>query len=230
MTVTNRDQCRAVGLDSVLEDSAVSGSGGDGGDDSSLGRGGSRGSKASKKKSSKKTAGGGAAGQDEGGAEESIETIAEEYTFSSAADAADFQSAVLALRVAGKEIRNMYCALELLHMSSEAYCKSDDACWLRGPESVGASADAEGKKEEKKAEGYDGDDAKKKEEEDPLAHRGRPPAGVALDDVVRCLGEVPSVRRMLDRYFSYHYPHLGKKGMVVANRRRRGARRRRRRH
>ena len=32
------------------------------------------------------------------------------------------------------------------------------------------------------------------------------PPGVALDDVYRCLGEIPSIRRNLERFYRYHYP------------------------
>ena len=120
--------------------------------------------------------------------EEPTRTIAEEYTFDSARDAAEFQSIVLALRLVGKEIRNMYQSLELLHMASDAF--AGDEFVLHVPSKI-----FEGKEDQGEGDASNQSDH---------IHFARP--GVALDDVYRCLGEMPSVRRNLERYYRYHYP------------------------
>lgn len=121
-------------------------------------------------------------------AEEPTRTVAEEYTFDSAEDGAEFQSVVLALRLVGKEIRNMYQSLELLHMASDAF--AGDEFVMHVP-----SKTVEGKKDRGERDDSDQSD------------RIRPArAGVAIDDIYRCLGEMPSVRRNLERFYRCHYP------------------------
>lgn len=121
-------------------------------------------------------------------AEEPTRTISEEYTFDSAKDAAEFQSVVLALRLVGKEIRNMYQSLELLHMASDAF--AGDEFVLHVPSKT---------VERKKNQG-------ERDDSDQSDHVHPNRAGVAIDDVYRCLGEMPSVRRNLERFYRYHYP------------------------
>lgn len=81
-----------------------------------------------------------------------------EFTFETELDAGAFQTLFLALRVVGKEIINLYSALELVHKSSEAY----------------------------DGDTYDGGDG-----------------GVALDDVMRCLGDLPFVSKRIARVYEY---------------------------
>ena len=129
-------------------------------------------------------------------AEETTRTVAEEYTFDSARDAAEFQSAILALRLVGKEIRNMYQSLELLHMASDAF--AGDECVLHVPSKAGAQVGRGNEIETGEGESEEGH-----------ADCGRSAAarpGVALDDVYRCLGEMPSIRRNLERFYRHHYP------------------------
>ena len=116
--------------------------------------------------------------------EDSTKTIVDEFTFFSAKEAADFQGILLALRVMGKQIRNMYGALELLHMSSDAYL-GDDAKWSL-PADVVALEERHGMalEKEKKGGSANGDNGQSHNPRPP------PPAGVALDDILRCLGEI----------------------------------------
>ena len=128
-------------------------------------------------------------------AEETTRTVAEEYTFDSARDAAEFQSAILALRLVGKEIRNMYQSLELLHLASDAF--AGDECVLHVPSKAGAQVGTGNEKKTGEGESEEGHaDCVR-----PVAH-----PGVALDDVYRCLGEMPSIRRNLERFYRHHYP------------------------
>jgi hypothetical protein len=81
-----------------------------------------------------------------------------EFTFDTELDAGAFQTLFLAMRIVGRDILNLYNALELVHKSSEAYDGS----------------------------GYD--DGK---------------GGVALDDVLRCLGDLPFVGKRIERVYQY---------------------------
>ena len=130
----------------------------------------------------------GTANSDRSKAEEATRTVAEEYTFDSAKDAAEFQSVVLALRLVGKEIRNMYQSLELLHMASDAFV--GDEFVLHVPSKT-----------------FENEKDRGERDDSDQSDRIRPNrAGVAIDDVYRCLGEMPSVRRNLERYYRCHYP------------------------
>jgi len=52
----------------------------------------------------------------------------------------------------------------------------------------------------------DGEDTKDGDEISVQSGVQPGPPGVALDDVYRCLGEIPSIRRNLERFYRYHYP------------------------
>lgn len=97
-----------------------------------------------------------------------------EYSFQSEYDAGSFQSCYLALVTAGKEIRNMYSALELIHKKNSTYDGSANGC--------------------------NQNDRKSKANKNNT-HSTCTFAGVALDDIQRCIGDLPFIEKRLSRIY-----------------------------
>lgn len=97
-----------------------------------------------------------------------------EYSFQSEFDAGSFQTCCLALVAVGKEIRNMYSALELVHKQNPTYDGSVHGCNRN---------DIRGKTTKNNT------------------NTSNTFAGVALDDVQRCIGDLPFIEKRLSRIY-----------------------------
>lgn len=98
-----------------------------------------------------------------------------EYSFQSEFDAGSFQTCYLALVAAGNEIRNMYSALELVHKQNPTYDGSVYGCTRN--------------------------DVRSKTSKNNTHTTSSTFAGVALDDVQRCIGDLPFVEKRLSRIY-----------------------------
>ncbi|KAL7550067.1 hypothetical protein ACHAWF_013305 [Thalassiosira exigua] len=98
----------------------------------------------------------------------------DEFAFTSPRDAAEFQRTILAIRTAGREMTCLYEALAI----------------------AGARGEVSAENEE---EGDKAGDSKEATGEASAQRSAFAPPGVTQDDVRQCLGEIPSLRRGLDR-------------------------------
>eukprot|EP00978_Attheya_sp_CCMP212_P005119 scaffold11316_cov60-Attheya_sp.AAC.2 len=142
----------------------------------------------------------------------------QEGTFASARASAEFQRALLAMRLVGTQLRHLFQALEMLHCGSEAHpgqdVLSDVIVWdakdkvlehaTAPPETN--SNDAETETTTTATSGKTAKDSTSEKKPSKQMHASHHVAGVAMDDVLRCLGTIPSIRRNLDRHYAYHYP------------------------
>lgn len=124
----------------------------------------------------------------------------EEFVFCNPRDAAEFQRVVLALRTSGREITHLYETLEAIQTTSDAHF----------PELLNPMGEIESRKKVKQAQ-----QENKRKESVPLIPKFVP-AGVALDDAWRCLGDLPLIRQGLTRLHQYSTNDIGHDDDIIA--------------
>ena len=118
----------------------------------------------------------------------------DEFVFLTPRDAAEFQRIVMALRTAGREMSHLYETLEAIQATSEAHF----------PELVHQI-------NKSKKKDQDGNGKKKSCPIPTFA-----PAGVALDDVWRCLNDIPVIREGLQQLYHYSTIKNGNEDDMIA--------------
>jgi len=124
----------------------------------------------------------------------------EEFVFCNPRDAAEFQRVVLALRTSGREITHLYETLEAIQATSEAHF----------PELLNPLGEIESRKKVKQAQKEN-----KRKKSVPLIPKFVP-AGVALDDAWRSLGDLPPIRQGLTRLHRYSTNDIGNDDDIIA--------------
>ena len=114
-------------------------------------------------------------------------TIVREYTFGSEYEASSFQTMYLVLQTVGSELIHLYNALELVHIRSDAHVGEaiDHPMGERGNEAKTQVNDPE----------WRGKDC-------PELKSAPGQTGVALDDVYKCLGEMPFLAEKIDKVYA----------------------------
>ncbi len=124
----------------------------------------------------------------------------EEFVFCNPRDAAEFQRVVLALRTSGREITHLYETLEAIQATSAAHF----------PELLNPVEEMERRKKAKQAQ----QDHKRTKSATHIPKLV--PAGVALDDIWRCLGDLPLIRQGLTRLHTYSKSKIGNEDDIIA--------------
>ena len=124
-------------------------------------------------------------------------TTVQEYTFASEYEAASFQTMYLVLQTVGSELINLYNALELVHIRSDAHVVAP--LERLGEQFNYPMNEQRANNNETGGGDIEGDDQRTNE---LTSTPGQ--AGVALEDVYKCLGEMPFLAEKIAKLYAYH--------------------------